>query len=114
MGALEALHIAVGDIFTGNLIGTGGHNGILNDILNFLHVHGMAAGKADLLHVVADFNNLLFRQALGLGYDLVRLGNGRNNFGDVKDSLAAVALDDFHGISSLQKNSYSADCVRTV
>ena len=68
----------------------------------------MAAGIADLLHMIADLDDLLLRQALGIGYDLVSLRYGRNNFGNVKDSLAAVALDDLHGDSSLQKNKYSA------
>ena len=60
----------------------------------------VAAGIADLLHMVADLDDLLLRQALGLGHDLIRLRDGRNDFGDVKDSLAAVALDDLHGDSS--------------
>ena len=100
MGAFEALHIAVGDVLTGHLIRAGGHDGILDDILNLFHVHGVAAGIADLLHMVADLDDLLLRQALGLGHDLIRLRDGRNDFGDVKDSFAAVALDDLHGDSS--------------
>ena len=100
VGAFEALHIAVGDVLTGHLIRAGGHDGILDDILNLFHVHGVAAGIADLLHMVADLDDLLLRQALGLGHDLVRLRDGRNDFGDVKDSFAAVALDDLHGDSS--------------
>ena len=108
MGALEALHVAIGDVPAGNLIRAGGHDGILDDVLDLLDVHRVAAGIADLLHMIADLDDLLLRQALGIGYDLVSLRDGRNNFGNVKDSLAAVALDDLHGDSSLQKNKYSA------
>ena len=108
VGALEALHVAIGDVPAGNLIRTGGHDGVLDDVLDLLDVHRVAAGIADLLHMIADLDDLLLRQALGIGYDLVSLRDGRNNFGNVKDSLAAVALDDLHGDSSLQKNKYSA------
>ena len=108
VGALKALHVAIGDVPAGNLIRTGGHDCVLDDVLDLLDVHRVAAGIADLLHMIADLDNLLLRQALGIGYDLVSLRDGRNNFGNVKDSLAAVALDDLHGDSSLQKNKYSA------
>ena len=108
VGALEALHVAIGDVPAGNLIRAGGHDGVLDDVLDLLDVHRVAAGIADLLHMIADLDDLLLRQALGIGYDLVSLRDGRNNFGNVKDSLAAVALDDLHGDSSLQKNKYSA------
>ena len=108
MGALEALHVAIGDVPAGNLIRAGGHDGVLDDVLDLLDIHRVAAGIADLLHMIADLDDLLLRQALGIGYDLVSLRDGRNNFGNVKDSLAAVALDDLHGDSSLQKNKYSA------
>ena len=97
VGALEALHVAVGDILAGNLIRAGRHDGVLDDVLNFFNVHRMAAGVADLLHMIADLDDLLLRQALCLRHDLVGLGDGRNDFCNVKDSLAAVALDDLHG-----------------
>ena len=100
VGALEALDIAVGDIAARDLVGPGRHNGVLHKVLNLLNIHGVAAVIADLLHMVADLDDLLLRQALGFGYDLICLCDGRNDFGNVKDSLAAVAFDDLHGNSS--------------
>ena len=100
VGALEALDIAVGDIAARDLVGAGRHNGVLHKVLNLLNIHGVAAVIADLLHMVADLDDLLLRQALGFGYDLICLCDSRNDFGNVKDSLAAVALDDLHGNSS--------------
>ena len=70
MGALKALHVAIGDVPAGNLIRTGGHDGVFDDVLDLLDVHRVAAGIADLLHMIADLDDLLLRQALGIGYDL--------------------------------------------
>ena len=72
------------------LIRAGSHDGILDDILNLFHVHGVAAGIADLLHMVADLDDLLLRQALGLGHDLIRLRDGRNDF--VMSKTASLPL----------------------
>ena len=96
VGALQALHIAVGDIFTGNLKGAGLHDLILDQVLDLLHVHGVAAGQAAGLHMVADLDDLLFGQTLAFRHDMVGLGNGCNNFCNVEDGLTAVAFDDFH------------------
>ena len=96
VGTLQALHIAVGDIFTGNLKGTGLHDLILDQVLDLLHVHGVAAGQAAGLHMVADLDDLLFGQTLAFRHDMVGLGNGCNNFCNVEDGLTAVAFDDFH------------------
>ena len=97
--ALEALHIAVGDVFAGDLVGAGGHDGVLDQVLDLLDVHGMAAAQAVGLHLVRDLDDLVFRQALAFGHNVVGLGHSRNDLGDVEHGLAAVALDDLHGAS---------------
>ena len=96
MGALEALHIAVGDVLARYLVGAGFHNGVLDKVLNFLNVHRVTALQADFLHLVRDINDLLLGQALVFCYNVVGLGDRRNNFGNVEYGFAAVALDDFH------------------
>ena len=96
VGALQALHIAVGDVFTGNLKGAGLHDLILDQILDLLDVHRVAAGQAARLHVVADLDDLLLGQTLAFRHDMVGLGNGCNDLGNVEDGFTAVAFDDFH------------------
>ena len=97
VGALEVLHITVGDVFAGNLVGTGGHNGVFHNILDLFHVHGVAAAQAGGLYLVGNLDDLVVRQALALRHNVVGLGDRRNDLGDVENGFTAVALDDLHG-----------------
>ena len=97
MGALKVLHITVGDVFAGNLVGTGGHNGVFHNILDLFHVHGVAAAQAGGLYLVGNLDDLVVRQALALRHNVVSLGDRRNDLGDVENGFTAVALDDLHG-----------------
>ena len=96
VGALEALHITVGDVFAGDFVSAGGHDGVLDDVLDLLHVHGVAAAQAGGLDLIGNFDDLVIRQALALGHNVVGLGDRRNDFCDVENGFTAVALDDLH------------------
>ena len=106
VGALETLHIPVGDVLAGNLVGAGGHDRILHQILDLLDVHRVAAALALLRNLIRNAQDLFFGQAQVGSHNIVGFGHGGYNFGNIKDGFAAVALDDLHGDSpSLTHNS---------
>ena len=96
VGALEALHIAVGDVLARDLERAHIHDRVFDQVLNLLHVHGMAAALADALHFVRNVQDLLFLQALVDRDDVVGLCDRRNDLGNIENSLAAIPLDDLH------------------
>ena len=99
VGALQALDIAVGDIFAGHLMRTGFHDGIFHKVLDLFHIHGVVAGVAHSLHLIRNVDDLFLGQPLVGRHDVVRLADCRDDLGNVKNDLAAVALDDLHGVS---------------
>ena len=98
VGAAQALHVAVGDVVAGHLEGAGAHDAVLHQVLDVLHAHGMAAALAGFLDRVGDGMDLRLGQALVLLDHVVCLGDRRNDLADVEHGLAAVALDDLHGV----------------
>ena len=101
VGAAQALHITVGDVVAGDLIGAGAHDAVLHQVLDLLHAHGMAAGLAGFLDGVGNGKDLLLGQTHPFLNHIVRLGDGGNDLGNVKYGLTAVALDDLHGAPPL-------------
>lgn len=99
VGALQALDIAVGDIFAGHLMRTGFHDGIFHKVLDLFHIHGVVAGVAHSLHLIRNVDDLFLGQPLVGRHDVVCLADCRDDLGNVKNDLAAVALDDLHGVS---------------
>lgn len=99
VGAFQALDIAVGDIFAGHLMRAGFHDGIFHKVLDLFHVHGVVAGVAHRLHLIRNVDDLFLGQPLVGRHDVVRLADCRDDLGNVKNDLAAVALDDLHGVS---------------
>ena len=96
VGALEALHIAVGDVLARDLERAHIHDRVFNQVLDLLHVHGMAAAFADALHFVRNVQDLLFLQALVDRDNVVGLCDRRNDLGNIENGLAAIPLDDLH------------------
>ena len=96
VGAFEALHIPVGDVLAGHLVGAGTHDGVFHQVLDLLHVHGMVAPRTDGLHLVRNLQDLFLGQPLAGRHHIVGLADRRDDLGYIKDSLAAVALDDLH------------------
>ena len=88
--------VAVGDVVLGDLIGAVGHDLVLHIVLNLLHRGGAVHLQAGELHALGDALDLHGGQADALIHALVGLGDGDDDFGDVKDHLRAVALDNFH------------------
>ena len=68
----------------GDLVGAGGHDGVLHDVLDLFHVHGVAAAHAGGLHLVGQCDDLLTGQALAFLHHVVGFGDSRYDLGNVE------------------------------
>ena len=98
--ALEALYIAVGDIVAGNVMGTDVHQLVLHHVLDLLHADGAVESVALVGHIRCDLSDLLPGQTAFAAHGIAGLGHCRDDLGDIKGHLCAVALDDLHSFSS--------------
>ena len=95
-GALEALHVAVGDVVAGDLVGTGGHDLVLDQVLDLLDRHRVAAGGAGVLDLAGDAVDLLGGKLVVGGDHSVGLAHRFDDLLHVEGDLGTVTLDDLH------------------
>ena len=95
-GALQALHVTVDDVLARDLELVELHELVLDEVLHLLDRDGVAGVLARLGNVLRSVDHLALGQAVGF-LDLAVGGTDRIlDLGDVKNGLAATALDDLH------------------
>ena len=97
---LQALHIAVGDIVPGHIVGLDVHELVLYQILDFLHTHSTVQRLTLVGHSRGDLRDLFPGQTALTADGIAGLGNGRDDLGNIKGDLCTVAFDDLHKLSS--------------
>ena len=97
---LQALHIAVGDIVPGHIVGLDVHELVLHHVLYFFHVHRTVQRLTLVGHSRGDLRDLFPGQAALTADGIAGLGNGRDDLGNIKGDLCTVAFDDLHKLSS--------------
>ena len=73
-----------------------GHDLFLHQILDLLHGRGVAHNLAFVLHFGGNLANLGGGQLVRVAHLIVALGDGGNDFGNIKIHFAAAALDNLH------------------
>ena len=96
--ALQALHITVGDIMAGYIVGLNVHQLVLHHVLDLLHAHGTVQRLALLRDIVGDGQDLLLGQAALAADRIAGLGDRSDDLGDIKWNFRTVALDDLHSV----------------
>ena len=97
---LQALHVAVGDIVPGHIVGLDVHELVLYQILDFLHTHSTVQRLTLVGHSRGDLRDLFPGQTALTADGIAGLGNGRDDLGNIKGDLCTVAFDDLHKLSS--------------
>ena len=97
---LQALHIAVGDIVPGHIVGLDVHELVLHHVLYFFHVHRTVQRLTLVGHSRGDLRDLFPGQTALTADGIAGLGNGRDDLGNIKGDLCTVAFDDLHKLSS--------------
>ena len=100
IGGIAAAHqaagIAVGDIALGYLKGPVRHNLLFHQVLDLLYRRRTVHLLAGQLHRFGNALDLHRGHALVFLHHVVRLGDGGNDLGDIKNDLRAVSFDHFH------------------
>ena len=96
--ALQALHITVGDIMAGYIVGLNVHQLVLHHVLDLFHAHGTVQRLALLRDIVGDGQDLLLGQAALAADRIAGLGDRSDDLGDIKWNFRTVALDDLHSV----------------
>ena len=94
--ALEALHVAIDDVTTRDVIAVQSHDLVLDHVLDLLDRDGVARSLATVTDVLGGVDDLTLRQPLidrRLG---VGTRDGIRNLLDIEGNLGTVALDDLH------------------
>ena len=98
---LQALHITVGDIVAGNVVGPDVHELVLHHILDLLHVYSPVQRLALVRNIRSDLGDLVPGQAVLFAHRLAGFAHCCDDLGNVKRHFGPVALDDLHRNSSI-------------
>ena len=82
--ALEALHIPIGDVVAGEIVGLHVHQLILDHVLNLFHADRAVERLALVGDVVGDLGDLLAGQAAFSADRVAGLGDSSNDLGNIK------------------------------
>ena len=94
--ALEALHVAVDDVAAGDVVAAGGHDLVLDHVLDLLDRHGVAGALAQPLDAMRRQGDLIVGEAVaGISLAVGAL-DGADDLLDVEGDLGAASLDDLH------------------
>ena len=107
--ALQALHIAVGDVVPGHIMCLDVHELVLHHILHFFHADGAVQRLTLVGNSSGDLGDLVLCQTALTAHRIAGLSNSGDDLGDIKGDLCTVAFDDLHRLSSLTNK---AQCER--
>ena len=107
--ALQALHIAVGDVVPGHIMCLDVHELVLHHILHFFHADGAVQRLTLVGNSSGDLGDLVLCQTALAAHRIAGLSNSGDDLGDIKGDLCTVAFDDLHRLSSLTNK---AQCER--
>ena len=110
--ALQALHIAVGDVVPGHIMCLDVHELVLHHILHFFHADGAVQRLTLVGHSCGDVSDLLPGETGLAAYRIAGLGDSGDDLGNIKRHFRTVAFDDLHSappVSRIQCERVSPD-----